>query len=82
MHCPVPRLHTAPEPHVLHVAPPLPHKEFDSDAYGTQVEPLQQPVARGRVADTLPGDGIAFLPEAQAAQAAPPVPQELFDSDA
>jgi hypothetical protein len=40
----VPLEHALPELHALHAAPPVPHCELDSLAYGTHVLPLQQPL--------------------------------------
>lgn len=38
-----PLTHESPPGHAAHLAPLAPHDEADSDAYGSQVLPLQQP---------------------------------------
>ena len=40
---PVLALHSCPDGHAAHTAPPVPHEPFVSDAYGRQVLPLQHP---------------------------------------
>ena len=42
-HCPVFLLHACPEAQAAQAAPAVPQELFDSDVYGTQVLPLQQP---------------------------------------
>jgi hypothetical protein len=42
-HDPLFALHSWPDGHAEHAAPAVPHEPFVSEAYGTHVEPLQQP---------------------------------------
>ncbi len=42
-HWPVVLLHSCPDGHAAHAAPPVPHVPFDSEPYETHVLPLQQP---------------------------------------
>jgi hypothetical protein len=80
-HVPFVVLHAWPEPHAEHAAPPVPHDEFDSEPYGTQVFPLQQPFGHEVASQTH--DPLVVLhswPDEQAAHAAPPEPHEVFDS--
>jgi hypothetical protein len=67
----------------VHEAPPFPHSEGDSDAYGTHTAPLQQPFAHEvELHVHRPVAVSQAWPVAQDAQAIPPVPHELFDSEA
>ncbi len=80
-HCPVVVLHCCPVPHDAHAAPPAPHEEFVSEAYSTQVLPLQQPFGHEVALHThCPLLVLHIWPVAHAAHAAPPEPQEVFDS--
>ena len=80
-HTPVLLLHSSPEEHAAHAAPPVPQEVFDSDAYGSQLLPLQQPAGHDVASQTH--EPVVLLhswPDAQAAHAAPLAPQEVFDS--
>jgi hypothetical protein len=79
MHLPL-ALHSCPDAHAAHAAPPVPHDEADSDEYGSQLLPLQQPPAQEVALHTHWPVPLQPCPVAQALHAAPPVPQELLDS--
>ena len=51
-HCPFVVLHRWPLEHAAQAAPPLPQEPFASDAYGTQVLPLQQPLGHEAASHT------------------------------
>ncbi len=80
-HWPVVLLHSCPEPHAPHAAPPAPHEVFVSDDGASHVEPLQQPVhAPPPPHEQTPLAQVSPLP--QGLHAAPDVPQWLVDWDA
>jgi hypothetical protein len=80
-HCPVVVLHCCPDPHDEHAAPPAPHDAFVSEAYGTQLLPLQQPFGHEVASQThCPLVVLHSCPDEHAAHAAPPAPHEEFDS--
>jgi hypothetical protein len=67
----------------VHAAPPDPHKDVDSEANGTHVLPLQQPVGHELELQTqCPLVVLHTCPEAQDPHAPPPVPHEMLVSDA
>jgi hypothetical protein len=74
-HCPVLLLHSWPEAHAEQLAPPAPHKVFDSDPYGSHVLPLQQPFGQDDALHThWPVLVLHCWPEAHPVQLAPPTP--------
>jgi hypothetical protein len=79
-HWPVVLLHSCPEGHPAHVAPPAPHDVFDSFARVSQVPaPMQQPEH-----PLLPQEHCPLLhvsPVPHALQEAPPVPHWEADCD-
>ena len=80
MHCPFAVLHVWPDPHAAHAAPPAPHEVADSEAYGSQFPPLQQPAHVPLPQVHVPLEHESPLPHAP--QAAPPVPHSLVDCEA
>ena len=79
-HCPVVLLHSCPEAHAPHDAPPAPHEVFDSEAYASQVLPLQQPFGHEVPLHTHCPLPLHCWVGAHAAHAAPPAPHDAFDS--
>ena len=80
---PVLLLHSSPAAQAAQAAPPLPQELFDSDAYGTQVEPAQHPFAQATPPQLhCPVLVLHPWPETQAAQAAPPVPHAPWSCNA
>jgi hypothetical protein len=79
-HCPLPVLHSRPDPHDLHDAPPEPHDEFTSLPSGTHVAPLQQPAHDPPPQLQVPLVHACPLPHSL--QAAPPVPHTEVDCEA
>jgi hypothetical protein len=71
-HCPFVLLHSWPVPHAAHAAPPVPHEPVDSEAYGSHVVPLQQPMHEPPPQLHVPFEQESPLPHAP--HAAPPVP--------
>lgn len=65
------------EAHATQEAPPVPHSEFDSLAYGTHVSTSQQP-AHEVAAPQVQAPPEHSPPVPHAAQAAPPVPHAAF----
>ena len=76
-HCPLALLHSSPEPHGWHVAPPAPHDPFDSLASTSHELPLQQPAHDEPPHEHTPLEHVC--PPPQPLHAAPPVPHELVD---
>jgi hypothetical protein len=83
-HVPLPLLHSSPDAHAAHFAPPVPHEPLDSDAYPSQTPPaVQQPLGQDVPSQThWPLPVLHSCPDAHPAQVAPPVPHDPFDSDA
>ncbi len=80
-HCPLVVLHICPVPHAAHAAPPVPHDALVSEAYGSHVEPLQQPFGHEVASHThCPVFVLHSWPVLQAAHVAPAAPHEVFDS--
>ncbi len=80
-HWPVVVLHIWPVPHAAHATPPVPHDVFVSDAYGSQVLPLQQPFGHEVASQThCPVFLLHSWPVAHAAHAAPAAPHDVFVS--
>ena len=73
-HWPVVVLHSCPAAQPVHVAPPVPHEPFPSDAYGSHVLPLQQPLGHEAEVQTHVPVPLHACPVAQAAQLTPPAP--------
>jgi hypothetical protein len=76
-HWPAVLLHSWPELQAPHVAPPVPHELFDSDAYGSHVPvapPLQQPFGHVLASHEQRPSVVSQTPFAQVAHAAPPTP--------
>ncbi len=65
----------------VQAAPPVPHSELDSDAYGVHVLPLQQPLGHEAASQTHVPLALHAWPVAQAPQEAPPVPQDPLDCE-
>jgi hypothetical protein len=76
---PVVVLHSWPAPHAAQAAPARPHEALDSDAKGTQVLPLQQPLGHD-VASHTHWPLLHSWPAAHAEHVAPAKPHEPFDS--
>lgn len=71
-HCPAP-LHSWPEGHAAHAAPPFPHEPLDSADGSSHVPPaVQQPVQEVPLQVHAPS--VHAWPEAQEPQDAPAVP--------
>jgi hypothetical protein len=71
-----------PFPHGEHAAPPVPHWAGVSDAYGTQVLPLQQPFGQEVTLQTHSPLPVSHSwPVAHEEQLAPATPQEPFVSE-
>jgi hypothetical protein len=74
-HCPEP-LHSWPDGHAAHSAPPFPHEPADSPPSGSHVPPaVQQPVQDTPLQVHAPTEHA--WPAAQRPQAAPPVPHSV-----
>jgi len=84
-HFPVVVLHSCPEAHTAHVAPPAPHDGLDSEPYVSHVPvvpPLQQPAAQVVELQEQVPEAVSQRPFVQPAHAAPPVPHWVADSAA
>jgi hypothetical protein len=80
-HVPLVVLHSWPDAHAAHAAPPVPHVELDSEAYATHVFPLQQPFGHEVASQThCPVLVLHSWPAEHAAHVAPLAPHEVFDS--
>ena len=81
-HWPVVVLHSCPEPHEPHAAPPVPHELLVSDPYGWHVPlDVQQPVGHEVASQTqLPLPLLHSSPVAHALQAAPDAPHDTLVS--
>ena len=80
-HRPVVLSHSWPDVHAVQLTPPVPHELFDSEAYGSHVSPLQQPLGHEAVSQThCPVVVLHVLVAGHALQAAPPAPHDEFDS--
>jgi hypothetical protein len=80
-HWPVVLLHSWPDPHAPHVAPPVPQEPFDSTEYASHVPlEVQQPAGHDVASQThLPAE-LHSWPEGHAAHVAPLLPHEALDS--
>jgi hypothetical protein len=75
-HAPCVVSHRWPAPQPPHAAPLWPHEPLPSEAYGTQVLPLQQPAGQDVASQThCPVEVLHRWPELHAAQVAPDAPQ-------
>jgi hypothetical protein len=69
-------LHSCPDGHAAHAAPPAPHEVVVSDPYGTHVLPLQQPFGHEFASQTHCPPLLHVWPCAHAVQATPPAPHD------
>ena len=74
-HCPVALLHSWPVAQDPQAAPLVPHEPLDSEAYGSQVLPLQQPFGHDAALQTH-APLLHVWPAAHAKQFAPPAPHD------
>lgn len=82
-HAQVPLVHAPPFEHAAHAAPPVPHWVVDCEPVGTQVLPLQQPLAHDVASQThWPVVVLQACPVPQAPHVAPAWPHELEDCEA
>ena len=84
-HAPVDRSHSCPEPHPMHVTPPVPHAAVDCDPYGTHrpaVPPLQQPSGQLFWSHEQVPAVVSHSPVGQEPHAAPPAPHSTADCEA
>jgi hypothetical protein len=75
-HLPLP-LHSCPDGHAAHAAPPAPHEVLDSLVRLSHVALLQQPGHDVPPQEHEPS--MHMLPDEHAAHAAPPVPHSVED---
>lgn len=81
-HCPVVLLHSCPEAHPAHAAPPVPQDVFDSEPYASHVPLLvQQPIGQELASHThVPVVVLHSWPAGQAAHVTPLFPHDVLVS--
>jgi hypothetical protein len=80
---PVVALHSCPDAHAAHAAPPVPHELVDSDAYGSHVPfAVQQPFGHEVASHAHCPLAVHSRPIAHALHVAPAAPHDVLDSPA